>query len=1525
MGTVVPRGAARLFSRADLCGASGTDLDLNLQARLSVRADLCGASGTDLDLNLQARLSVRADLCGASGTDLDLNLQARLSVRLAAVHGSAVLEAMASETVALDRSADEQVEKKVNEEIKTIKEEGVPPSKENEGNDEEEKLKSDVASQVAPVIKSKENMEDNQIESLVTLEIEKVDGAPGLDVPDEDNSNLVENSGPEPIISSVPEPYKQPEEQPQIGIVEKQPEDQLTSEPVEKKTEEQPAIEAVEKQPEEQPRIEAVEKQLEEQLAIEAVEKQSEEKPAIEAVEKQPEEQPARETVEKQPEEQPAIEAVEKQPEEQLALEDVEKQPEEQRAIEDVEKQPEEQPPIEDVKEQQEEKPKKLDVPESSIEAFEKPAEHSDISPVEELEPEVAKEPEVSGTESKVVQKPNPVTEMEEQSQEQPEVIEEVQEKSEDVEPKNNLEGKIMKDEETSANRVQGNKSLNEELSSKDQQPVASESLNQVVSPIQEAQADPKKGGDSSLPDVDEQAGVEDTKKEESGIDLVEGLSKEAIPKAVKDEETEEKIVKIEEENEEKNAKIEESDQPETIQIEDVSGSHFAKEVTEKSFEGEKTSRDVEVGTEEKESVKDDIPASVETNKDRDIEGKVDEVNTTTTTTVGESVGVPKESELEATADKTTDTDVDMSEKAKEEVEEISKSDAPNLESSKDGADPPKQEVPTKPTQKQSTNIISKVKKSIVKVKKAISKTLSSETKEVLAIFLFTMGLACVMANRCIYKVMAKGKLIVICQSGGKFNQNDDGSLLYTGGDAHAMSVSKETRYDEFKSELADMWKYESNSMTIKYFLPNNKRTLITISSDKDMQHMMNFHEDSATVDVYVMTGEDVAHYVSNMPCSRSSWPMVAEPVTPVTAPTANVADADDIRQQKLTRLWGNSITGLNQQFDSVQDLSDALHKYSIAHGFAYTCKTIKDKFVRVYCKAEGCPWRINAGKLSTTHIFIIKKMNGTHTCGVGTGTASRPQPTVKLVASIVKEKLRDMPNYKTHEIANEIRQDLGLELKYSRLYRGMEAAREELQGSYKEAYNQLPWLCEKLVETNPGSVATLITRDDLSFHRLFVAFHASLCGFRNGCRPLLFLDAITLNSRYQEEMLTATAVDGNDGIFPVAFAIVDVLNDDNWHWFLEQLKTVVSTSQSITFVADRQKGIRESISEFFENCYHGFCLHHLSENLRNDLKRLVPQEVVRMVVPQFYDAVYAPTLEGFRKCIESIKGISPEASEWILQAEPEHWANAFFRGERYNHVRSDIAKPFYSWVSETQELQIVQLIDTMRRKMMELIYTRRVDSEQWSTRLTPCSEEKLQKETLRARSLEVLFSPTSRFEVRDDSDAINVVNIDHRDCSCRGWQITGLPCLHTLAVFEHIGRSIYDYCFKYFMRETYQLTYSESINPVPTADRPMHGNSSPVQVQPPSVRRKRGRPKERRNGSQDVDRKSVRCSRLVIFDFFHDFISCPQFMSILEKWRDFHFKIRDLFFVLGSYDLYCLTEKLLLIFFSSSNASICE
>lgn len=753
-------------------------------------------------------------------------------------------------------------------------------------------------------------------------------------------------------------------------------------------------------------------------------------------------------------------------------------------------------------------------------------------------------------------------------------------------------------------------------------------------------------------------------------------------------------------------------------------------------------------------------------------------------------------------------------------------------------------------------------------------------------------------------------RVIVICQLGGEFESDKDGLLSYKGGEAHAMEIDDQMKYEDFKAEVAEMFNSCVNNMSIKYFLPGNKKTLITISNEKDLKRMIQFHCASESAEIYVMSEEPIAPSVSIMPGSRSSHTTLSESCVPVDAPRSVTEDVDDPDHPVLlldddafdivgdtsttadppeiemstelplpisyavnyneknvsaAQQWQNSITGVGQRFNTVHEFRETLRKFAIANQFAFKYKKNDSHRVTVKCKADGCQWRIHASRLSTTQLICIKKMNPTHTCE-GSVVTTGYQATRSWVASIVKEKLRVFPNYKPKDIVNDIKEEYGIQLNYFQAWRGKEIAKEQLQGSYKEAYSQLPIFCEKVMESNPGSLATFTTKEDSSFHRLFVSFHASLFGFEQGCRPLLFLDGIFLKSKYQGNLLVATAADGNDGAFPVAFAVVDTESDDNWHWFLLQLKTALSMCRGITFVADREKGLQKSIAEIFQNedVYHGYCVRYLSEQLLRDLKEQFSHEVKRLLVDDLYKAAYAPKRDIFQMCVERIKSISVDAYNWVFQSDPIHWSNAFFPGARYNHIASNFGELFYNWVADAHELPITQMVDAIRGKIMDLIYTRRAESSQWMTRLTPFMEEKLEKESIKAHSLQVMMSTRNKFQVHG-GDAVDSVDIDHCDCSCKEWHLSGIPCCHAIAVIGCLARDPYNYCARYFTTDSYRLTYSESVHPIPCSDSNSltHKNiasQTAVTVTPPPTRRPPGRPTTKNCGPNE--RRQVQCSR---------------------------------------------------------------
>lgn len=111
---------------------------------------------------------------------------------------------------------------------------------------------------------------------------------------------------------------------------------------------------------------------------------------------------------------------------------------------------------------------------------------------------------------------------------------------------------------------------------------------------------------------------------------------------------------------------------------------------------------------------------------------------------------------------------------------------------------------------------------------------------------------------------MVKGKLILICQSGGEFVNDVDGNLSYKGGEANAVNINQDTPYDDLKIKLAELCNLELTTVSIKYFLPKNRKTLINLRSEKDFKRMVEFHANSVTAEIFVSGKEGFDHDALN-------------------------------------------------------------------------------------------------------------------------------------------------------------------------------------------------------------------------------------------------------------------------------------------------------------------------------------------------------------------------------------------------------------------------------------------------------------------------------------------------------------------------------------------------------------------------------------------------------------------------------------------------------------------------------------
>ena len=80
-------------------------------------------------------------------------------------------------------------------------------------------------------------------------------------------------------------------------------------------------------------------------------------------------------------------------------------------------------------------------------------------------------------------------------------------------------------------------------------------------------------------------------------------------------------------------------------------------------------------------------------------------------------------------------------------------------------------------------------------------------------------------------------------------------------------------------------------------------------------------------------------------------------------------------------------------------------------------------------------------------------------------------------------------------------------------------------------------------------------------------------------CQPVVAIDGTFLTGQYKGTILVAIASDSNNWVLSSAFALVEVGENDNWEWFLHQLRTrVLPAERKICVILDRHQGILNAV-----------------------------------------------------------------------------------------------------------------------------------------------------------------------------------------------------------------------------------------------------------------------------------------------------------------------------------------------------------
>ncbi|KAK4264572.1 hypothetical protein QN277_025731 [Acacia crassicarpa] len=279
----------------------------------------------------------------------------------------------------------------------------------------------------------------------------------------------------------------------------------------------------------------------------------------------------------------------------------------------------------------------------------------------------------------------------------------------------------------------------------------------------------------------------------------------------------------------------------------------------------------------------------------------------------------------------------------------------------------------------------------------------------------------------------------------------------------------------------------------------------------------------------------------------------------------------------------GRPFFTLESSFADKKHLLATLDQYAIKAGVNIHLTKSGPLRGRARCE-KGCPFVVFASKHRSNPNLVVKTLNLEHSCS---RVFKNPRASVKWLATHFKQKVQERPQYKVSDMKKDCRDELKLHVSIHKCKRAKKMIMEEMEGSYVDEFNKLEAYLHELRTSNPGSdISVEISKEALEsgrrvFSRMYLCLNASKTGWKAGCRPIIGVDGTFLKGKARGMLLTATGLDADDSLYPIAFAVTQKENTHNWKWFIEWIRRSLGLEDGndVTIMSDMQKGLMNAVS----------------------------------------------------------------------------------------------------------------------------------------------------------------------------------------------------------------------------------------------------------------------------------------------------------------------------------------------------------
>ncbi|XP_070020462.1 uncharacterized protein [Nicotiana sylvestris] len=232
---------------------------------------------------------------------------------------------------------------------------------------------------------------------------------------------------------------------------------------------------------------------------------------------------------------------------------------------------------------------------------------------------------------------------------------------------------------------------------------------------------------------------------------------------------------------------------------------------------------------------------------------------------------------------------------------------------------------------------------------------------------------------------------------------------------------------------------------------------------------------------------------------------------------------------------------------------------------------------------------------------------------------------------------------YTPEKIQRDLKRDYRVDLNYMKAWRSREKAFGQLRGKPSDSYNKLPRFLYMLMHINPGPVTRLERSDDGCFLYVYVALYSSIKGWEY-CIPSVVVDGSFFKSTHRGTLLTTCTQDVAGEIFPLAYAVVNSVNDASWEWFFQNLQGTYGIREGMCIVSNMHESILKATSVVYPEVPHCVCIFHLWNYIKLRFKK--SQKKIR---PLFFTMAKAYTIEKFNQYMLEICNLDGRVKQYLF------------------------------------------------------------------------------------------------------------------------------------------------------------------------------------------------------------------------------------------------------------------------------------